>query len=318
MQNWELAIHNSSTVIYCTPAGGLGNQIVSVIAAGILAVYFNKGIICRNCPGDFFHFPHVFHSMGMGWERFPDIPAMYSMSFRRNDPRSFEMWFFSSDRFYVHRDIGSFLFTAFGEYAIYYIGNHFFRIPGSVKRQVQNVLARIPHSIITIGVQIRTHWGLAAFVANVNRGCDVISAFIREPFKQKPYQVCVASDSTAAIATLNRHFPKMMRTGVEGFPDSDVHSAIIDFCFIQSCTELVLTYRSTFSIMLSALANKTGYYYADEWRSLVKFTTSQLGMTSGAFHATEPFNDKTCDLFRVHGVHEELIRKYYRYILEIE
>jgi hypothetical protein len=150
---------------------------------------------------------------------------------------------------------------------------------------------------------------------DTGRGCDVIANFIKAHFGERPHQLCMASDSPSVISSLKRQFPKLMQSGVHGFPDGDIGSAIVDFYFIQSCRELILTYRSTFSIMISTLSNETGYYYADEWDGLVRFTTSQLGMTSGVFQSNEPFNDKTCTLFHMRADHEKAIRTYYRYLL---
>jgi hypothetical protein len=315
LEQWDRAIANKSSIIYCSPQGGLGNTIVSAIASGILGLYFNKGIVCYRCHGEYFHFPSSPRAVPGCTTRFPDIPDLYKSSFSRDDSRSFEMWFFSPDHFLVHRQFGQFLFDAFGEYTVYYIGNHLFRVSTGIRRQIGKLMEQIPQNIITIGIHVRTHFGIAAFMRNTGRGCEVISSFIRAHFGERPYQLCMASDSGGAIASMKRQFPTLMQSGVWGFPDGDIGSAVVDFYFVQSCRELILTYRSTFSIMLSALANKTGYYYADEWDGLIRFTTSQLGMTSGVFQSTKPFNDKTCTLFHMLPDHEETLRTYYRYLL---
>jgi hypothetical protein len=315
LQQWDRITGNKSSLIFCNPQGGLGNTIVSAIASGILGLYFNKGIICYRCRREYFHFPSTGNARHGGWSRFPDIPALYMSSFSRDDSRSFEMRFFSSDHFLVHRQFGEFLFNTFGEYTIYYIGNHLFRVPLPIREQIDKLMARIPQNIISIGIHVRTHFGIAAFMRNTQRGCDLISSFIRGHFGERPYQLCMASDSGHAVSSMKQKFPTLMQSGVHGFPDGDIGSAIIDFYFVQSCKELILTYRSTFSIMISALSNKTGYYYAEEWDGLIRFTTSQLGMTSGVFQSTEPFNDKTCSLLHMRADHEQAIRTYYRYLL---
>jgi hypothetical protein len=249
-------------------------------------------------------------------ERFPDIPNLYRTEFSRDDPRSFEMWFFASDHLYIHDQIGSFLFESFGEYAIYYIGNYFFSVPDDIRARVDKMMAEIPSNVISIGIHVRTHWGsLPAFMSNTDRGCSLIADFISSYFGDRPHQVTLATDSRNVISALQNRIPKLIRTGVDGFPDGDKDSALVDFFMIQSCAELILTYRSTFSILAAALANKTGFWYADEWPSLVRFSCSQIGLTSGVYQADEPFNDKTNTHHHMLDKHERVLRLYNRYYL---
>jgi hypothetical protein len=313
---WKDHILLNQSYIHCSPSGGLGNTIMSVISAGILALYFTKPIVCPGCRALDFHFPHVSTHGMERVERFPDIDRLYQKEFSRSDPRSFEMWFFASDHLYLHEQIGLFLHKCFGEYAIYYIGNYFISVPQDVKSRVGTFLGKIPRNFVTVGVHIRTHFGMIpAFMAHVDRGCTLIGNFLESHFHGKPFQVALATDSGSVANTLRGKVPKLVQTGVDGSPDGDKHSALIDFYMIQSCDVIVLTYRSTFSILASALANKTGFWYADEWPTLVRFSCSQIGLTSGIYQADEPFNDKTNTRHHMLDKHERALRLYNRYIV---
>jgi hypothetical protein len=313
---WRKAIVNSTSSILCTPSGGLGNTMTSVISAGVLALYFNKPIYCPSCPHFIYHVPACSESQRGEVSRVPDIPDLYHPEFTRDDPRCFEMWFFAPDHMLVHGQIGVWLFSVFGPYAMYYIGNYFFSVPSDVKSQVDETLAKIPKNFVSIGIHVRTHFHtVPAYMTDADRGCALIAKFIQARWRHRPIQVALAADSPSIASTLQQHIPVILQTGVSGFPDGDTRSAVVDFVMLQECAENVLTYRSTFSLMVAALANKTAYWYADEWPHLVRFACSQIGLASGIYQSNEPFNDKSNTRFHVMDKHERALRLYNRYYL---
>jgi hypothetical protein len=314
LSEWAQRARGQTSVIALQPNGGLGNHLTAMVSAGILAFYFNKPIHCSDCDGRYYNFK-VPADGGRHWSKFPDIPDLYTTDFDREDSRSFDMWFFAPDHLLLHRQIGKVLYDAFGEYAIYFIGNYFFSFPADLKGPVDRLLASIPATVITIGVHVRTHWGLPAFMTDVHGGCGLMAQFIQNHWSQKSYQVFVATDNGQVHTIMREKFPHSLNSGATAMPDGDLSSAATDFYMIQCCQELVLTYRSTFSIMLAALANKTGYYYASEWSTLVRFSCSQLGMASGVYQDDAPFNDKSNTIHHMRDQHEPLIRMYYKYYL---
>lgn len=315
MREWEArASLENQSAIYCQTSGGLGNKIISVIASGILAVYFNKPIICYNCPKNIFHFPPV-HGNPKRGRKFPDIPDLYNHRWERNDPNSYSMWFFASDHLYLHDQIGRVLYENFGKYAIYYIGNYFFKIPDDIKAKVDAIINQVPKTVTLIGVHIRTHYNIPVFMRDVPGGTALVSRSIKEIWKNKPYQVALATENDNVERQMRKYFPDMLRSGVHGVPDGDAGGALVDFYFIQSCQELVLTYRSTFSIMLAALANKTGYFYCGEWDTIVKFSSSQIGLTSMLHQRDDAFNDKSNTKRHMLENNELVTRLYFKYHL---
>jgi hypothetical protein len=309
---WRQNIAGSGSYIQCSPSGGLGNTLASVISSGILALYFNKPISCGNCP-DFIHFPAC-QRASEDYSRFPDIEELYRLQFARGDARSFEMWFFAPDHLLIHGQIGAYLFSVFGPYAMYYIGNYFFSVPRDIRARAEATLAKIPRAVRSVGVHVRTHFHtVPAYMTDGERGCALIAGFVQARWGGRPFQLALATDAPSIAAALRRHIPSILQTGVDGFPDGDVHAAVVDFAMLQGCDEVVLTYRSTFSMMVAALANKTAYWYADEWPRLVRFTCSQTGMASGVYQSHEPFNDKTNTRHHVMEKHERALRLYNRY-----
>jgi hypothetical protein len=312
---WHERIPHCQSYISCNPSGGFGNILATVICSGILALFFNKPIICRACSPDLFHFPWFDKGNFSAMEPFLN-KDIYGTAFDRKDPRSFEMDFFSPDHLYLHNQIGSFLYSCFGEYAIYYIGNYFFSVPESIRTRVASLLSTVPPNVVSIGVHIRTHRGLlAAFMTDTKRGCALVVDFLAAQFRDRPTQVILATDVDSVVTIMKRRIPNLMRTTAVAMPDGDLMSTVLDFFMLQCCEELVLTYRSTFSLFAAALVNKTGYYYADEWPTLVRFSSSQLGLTSGVYQTEKPFNDKTNTRHHLRPAHETLLRLFNRYFV---
>jgi hypothetical protein len=314
LQEWERAAHRKTSSIFLQPSGGLGNRLTGMISAGILAFYFNKPISCDRCDQRFFDWK-VRAESGMGWAKFPDIPNLYSSTFHRDDPRSFDMWFLSPDHLYLHHQIGKVLYKAFGEYAIYFIGNYFLKFPPEIQSRVDRLMETIPKTVITIGVHIRTHFttGVRMYMYDIPQGCELIARFIEKQWGTQTYQLLIATDCDRVHAYMKRRFPACMKSGAVAFPDGDQDSAAIDFKMMQSCKELILTYRSTFSILLSALLNRTGYYYAAEFPTLVKFACSQVGMTSPVYQQAGIYNDQLNSVRHVRDEHEDVMRVFYKY-----
>jgi hypothetical protein len=289
--------------------------MTAVISSGILALYFNKPISCPACP-EFFHFPRLPRREMAEVSRFPDIPDLYNTEFATNDSRSLEMWFFAPDHLLLHGQIGTYLFSVFGPYTMYYIGNYFFSVPDDIKSIVAETLAKIPPNVLSIGIHVRTHFHMVpAFMTDAGRGCALIADFIQSRWGDRPFQVALATDSETVTSALKQHIPKILQTGVDGFPDGKVRNAVVDFVMLQNCEETVLTYRSTFSMMVAALANQSAFWYADEWPRLVRFACSQVGMASGIFQSEAPYNDKTNLRHHVLDRHERALRLYNRYYI---
>jgi hypothetical protein len=314
LHKWEQRAAHQSSCISLRFTGGLGNRLTALVAAGILAFYFNKPIECHACDKRLFNLRVPGHA-DWGAMKFPGHRDLYTTNFTRNHSKSWTIGFFAPDHLYLHQQIGTILYKTFGQYATYFIGNYFFSIPPSIKQNIDGLMNSIPATVTTIGVHVRTHHHSSMYMRDVSSGCELVQTFIENHWSGKPYQLAVATDTQVVHDLFKAKFPNYLKSGAMPMSDGALDSAILDFCMIQSCKELVLTYRSTFSIMAAALANKTGFYYAREWSTLVRFSCSQIGMTSGVFQSTEPFNDKSNTRHRIREAHEKVMRMYYKYYL---
>jgi hypothetical protein len=313
--DWESRSRNASGVIYSYPSGGLGNQIISCVAAGILGVYFNKPVDGTFYDYSFFNFtrPTDEQKISQGvWE--PILDSLYTTFMSRDDPRAFNCRFVAHDHFYLHSQFGKVLYDYFGEYAMYYIGNHFFTIPMSIRGPIDEQIARIPETVTLIGVHIRYHYAFLWYIPDLSRGREKIINFIKGHWRDKPIQIALATDTIEVATALKEVWPDLIMSGVEGIPDGDFYSAVVDFYFIEKCDELILTFRSTYSMAISALSNKPAYWFGHEWPSVVRFTGSQCGLSAPYLQIPDPYNDKSNEKQHLMDKHEVMLRRYNKYL----
>ena len=111
------------------------------------------------------------------------------------------------------------------------------------------------------------------------------------------------------------YFPDSIKSKAYRMADVDQDSALYDIALLEICDDLLLTYRSTFSYVISMRILKRGWYIEKESPGIFQASNSQSDSISVLYHNYDFNNWQTNRRVYLNDNDEETLRYFFKYLL---
>lgn len=186
---------------------------------------------------------------------------------------------------YTHPEIGKFAMENFGIHAGYFLSNYLSRLTNESMEEAKRVYANVPRGTRVIGVHLRFHLPGQFYSHNITSTMNAVSRFLDEKLKEKPTMFAFASDNQDMENAFKQKYGRYtITTNSIRIPDYDHNTALYDLALLEMADELLLTYRSTFSYVVSMRTLKRAYFVEKEAPDVFQLGNSQAGGISPLFH----------------------------------
>lgn len=322
IHNWELTQNRlnrsiaDSMVVHVSPRCGSANQIFHIISGGVLALVFNRTYYTEDMLKGFDVPPQSLKKIVKCKTRkrhmlfthndYNFLNFTYKQLLENNNTH-YAITYSLQTRYYLIPGVGDYILNHFGYHLVYFLGNYFIRLNRDIFEHVKYQFSAIPNHIQIWGLHLRYQNGHRAFIQkNLNRCFKVVVPFLEEKTKKKPSVFFIASDEEKVRKKLIENFPN------RSFclsPLQGTNPAMNDFIMLMNCDELLLTFRSTFSYLTSALTQRNAYMLNMDFPYVLKYTSSQvgIGMILRETYYFSKLTNKECILT---PSNEHLMRKY--------
>ena len=217
---------------------------------------------------------------------------------------------------YLNPDMADFSYTHFGRHMVYFVSNFLDRIPERALEAARQAVEGVPQNVRLFGVHVRIHIPGEYFSYNVQRTMDSIVPFLMHVASQQPTVFALATDNAEVEAYFRKLFGNnMVATSAMRRPDADHESALYDLALLEMCDECLLTYRSTFSLMVMSRMGKRAWFFDKESPDVFQLTSSQVSAISTLYHQFDPNDWQPNRRMNLFMGNEQTLRRYYKYFM---
>ena len=249
------------------------------------------------------------------WTFSPWLEYRWDILFNMHDDLLIDYLLYSTMP-YLNPDMADFSYTHFGRHAAYFVSNFLDRIPESALEAARQAVEGVPQNVRLFGVHVRIHIPGEYFSYSVQRTMDAIVPFLMYVANQQPTVFALATDNAEVEAYFRKLFGnKMVTTSAMRRPDADHESALYDLALLEMCDECLLTYRSTFSLMVMARMGKRAWFVDKESTDVFQLTSSQVAAISTLYHQFDPNDWQPNRRMHLFMGNEQTLRKYYKYFM---
>lgn len=184
---------------------------------------------------------------------------------------------------YQNQKVSSFAQEFFGMFAQYFIMNYISNIPDKYLQAVYQLFKEVPANVRLFGVHLRFQWAGQFYSWSIPDTMSKVVPFISSIIKEKPTQIALASDNQDMMNAFGSHF-HYLHSGAMRAADMDHNSGFADIVMLMYCDECLLTYRSTFSSLISIRTGKRPYLIEKQSKMIFLAFNSQCGIQSPIYH----------------------------------
>lgn len=286
-----------------TKNGGIGNRLMQECVASILGLMLGRAVsVDASVPAGSqrrrskhpYTYPPAgtvrYSNLGLGkcGERTPhiDLSNYLPFEFNETDIAGAHLVFKSttlSSLIYQNQKVSLFAQEFFGMFAQYFIMNYISNIPEKYLQTIQELFKNVPANVRLFGVHLRFQWAGQFYSWNISNTMSKVVPFISSILKEKPTQIALASDNQDMMNEFGKHFD-YVHTDAMRAADMDHNSGFADIIMLMYCDECLLTYRSTFSSLVSLRTGKRPYLVEKEANKIFLAYNSQCGIQSLIYH----------------------------------
>jgi hypothetical protein len=329
IQSWEdtiasRGIRNTSHVgiIHTfTKRGGIGNRVMQIMVASVIAMLTGRKV----CPFDGgrheFEYPPTVESARdcpLASLHF-DIPRngdFFNINFSNYRNNHLHLPGVSlSSLVYLHRDLAKFCRGAFGIHAQYFLINYIMRIPQRYREKCKALTDGVPATIRLFGLHLRFQYADNFYSRGMKETLAVAMPFCLDQLAHRPTTFVLATDNEQLFAAVSQRI-RILAAPIQRVADGQDDSALTDIVMLMLCEEWLLTWRSTYSALISLRMGRRAWVVEKYTNEVYLMSHSQV------MHSQTPLyirmvNWKPFDLNSIGNIGQEgqveALRYYYRW-----
>ena len=345
IKNWEdyiakIPIEKRKYFVIKHPVKGLGNKMMTDIVGFVLALMSNRSVLvfsniptpqgvkkvhAYEYPPSIFtskhQLPKSLHSKISHFESIPTNPTF--CCFPVNDFILSDRQFVGVDdllytpMIYANADTSKWCRENFGIHAAYFIRNYFSRIPKDLLTKAQNYLSTIPPDKKILGVHFRYHRAGQYYSHGLNQSLPVLYEELDRRLSREDFIIGLATDNyTAKDQIVYRYGDRVLLTDALRRPDRDHFSAMVDMAMLIGTSELLVSYRSTYSWIVVTRLGRRAWWIEKESFHCFPASNSQSVGVSMIYHWRDNCNWRTNDRIKYCGKsHRESLQYMFDYII---
>ena len=206
----------------------------------------------------------------------------------------------------------------FGLHCSYFLGNYFSRFPSTIMMERKRILSTIPNNCSLLGVHARFHRSGQYYSKGINYTVSTLFPDIDKRMNDFPnIHIIIASDNNKIIDSFVRrygskvHFSKAIRKA-----DQDHVGAMLDMSLLISCNNIIGTFRSSFSYIVSSRFGNRCWWIEKESPYTFPSQNSQSLGISVLYHHRDHCDWRINDRIRYCGsFHLDTLWYLYEYLL---
>jgi hypothetical protein len=157
---------------------------------------------------------------------------------------------FPSSMVYLHHQLAQFCKEAFGMHAQYFLVNYLMGIPKRYIDKCRFLTDPVPTTVRLFGLHLRVHFADAFFSRGWKETMSVVVPFCEMQRARKATTFVLATDNQKLFEEFGK-VVKVLAAPVHRMTDGSVDSGITDITMLMLCEEWLLTWRSTYSALIS-------------------------------------------------------------------
>jgi hypothetical protein len=204
----------------------------------------------------------------------------------------------------------------FGFHAVYFLCNFLIRIPKPQFKSAQETVSAIPKHTFLMGVHLRLQFPGQFYSYGAEQTMKSITPFLTFFTKKRPTVFGLASDSPFVISAFREVFgTKTVLTRAMRVADADHDSALLDIALLEMANDCLMSFRSTFSFVVTARRARPSFWVEKEGKDVFKITSSQAGAISMLFHYWNVNDWQLSRRCEITEQSEFSIRFYFKYFI---
>ena len=226
---------------------------------------------------------------------------------------------------YTNEQTNAFIRENFGIHCVYFISNYFSRFPNTIYENVNNTISkalnnleinRKTDNVSILGLHMRFHRAGQYYSHGLNITIPVFCEEIDRRIQQNPnLLLALATDNQQIIEImLNRYGKKriILSPNIVRKADKDHFGAMSDMILLSYSSELIATYRSTFSFIVVARTGSNAWWVEKEAQHAFPGSSSQCCGVSMIYHRKDHCDWRTNNRVRICSTtHESTIRSFF-------
>jgi hypothetical protein len=241
-----------------TKRGGIGNRAMQHLVAAVIAMATQRMVF----PFDFGHheyeYPPTFRSalgcpLGHTHVEIPGNGQFLHANFTPPNYAANHLHLrmvFLSSMIYLHPQLSRFCRDTFGLHANYFMLNYIMRIPERYLKNCEAFLERVPRTVRLFGMHLRYHYADNFYSRGIPQTLAAVLPFCTDQLAFRPTVFFLATDNQDLLNAVKQQITVItapVRRGADG-PDD---SALTDIVMLMMCEEWLLSWRSTYSGLIS-------------------------------------------------------------------